>query len=166
MVVSGIGLTEILYNKSVPVEYRDFSALFASRLNGIHFILSKMEKSCSCCKDYGTGGGKRDEDILDDAALKQHHKCIENAVKEGADVNIISKALMRAVNLGDTGCIKILLTSVHDITEIEDDTTLCSALWSADVNIIELLLQTGADVNRPLILGQTPLIWMDVSQTF
>ena len=125
-----------------------------------------MEKSCSCSKDYGTGGGKQDEDILADAALKHHNKCIENAVKGGADMNVISKALMRAVNLGDTRCTKILLTSVHDITKLEDDTALCSALWSADVNTIELLLQTGADVNRPLILGQTPLIWMTCRRRF
>ena len=125
-----------------------------------------MERSCSCCKDYGTDNGKKDEDILADAALKQHYKCIENALKEGAEVKVISKALTCAVNLGDTRCTKILLTSLHDMTKLEDDTALCSVLWSADVNIIELLLQTGADVNRPLILGQTPLIWMTCRRRF
>ena len=125
-----------------------------------------MEKSCSCCKDYGTTDGKKDEDILAEAAWRQHHKCIENAVKEGADVKVISKALTSAVNLGDTRCTKILLTFLHDMTKLEDDTALCSALWSADVNIIELLLQTGADVNRPSIFGQTPLLWMTCRRRF
>ena len=120
--------------------------------------LPKMERPCSCCKDYGRYHGDKDVDILVNAARKRHHNCVESAVKLGAGVNVISRALIRVVQLGETKCLKTLLMSVHDRTNIDVDSAFSEALLYGKEDIVELLIQEGADVNSTIGFYQTPLI--------
>ena len=66
------------------------------RANDVQHTLPKMERPCSCCKDYKRYHGDKDVDILVSAARRRHYKCVESAVKRGADVNVISRALIKS----------------------------------------------------------------------
>ena len=53
---------------------------------------------------------------------------------------------------------KTLLTSVHDRTKLDVDSAFSEALWYGKEDIVELLIQAGADVNKSIGFNQTPLI--------
>ena len=79
---------------------------------------------------------------------------------EGPDTISASVKLFEAVRQGHAQCVKLLLeTSGSDINECgRNGSALCEAIYKEHTGIIDLLILSGADVNKASRDGKTPLM--------
>ena len=99
-----------------------------------------------------------------DGVYKNNYKKVEEAFKEGADVNMKHDNgvwfLLVASGHGNARMVNLLLEKGIDIniTDYYNNTALSSAVRNAEYDVVELLLEKGADINKENNDGDTPLI--------
>ena len=102
-----------------------------------------------------------------DGVYKNNYKKIEEAFKEGADVNMKNDNgvwfLLVASGHGNARMVNLLLEKGIDVNITDDydynnNTALSTAVINAKYDVVELLLEKGADINKENNKGDTPLI--------
>uniref|UniRef100_A0A6C0J430 Uncharacterized protein n=1 Tax=viral metagenome TaxID=1070528 RepID=A0A6C0J430_9ZZZZ len=99
-----------------------------------------------------------------DGVYKHNSKKVEEAFKEGADVNMKnddgSWFLLVASGNGNARIVNLLLEKGIDVNITDDynNTALSTAVRNAEYDVVELLLEKGADINKKNDDGDTPLI--------
>ena len=102
-----------------------------------------------------------------DGVYKNNYKKIEEAFKEGADVNMKNDNgvwfLLVASGHGNARMVNLLLEKGIDVNITDDynfnnNTALSIAVINAKYDVVELLLEKGADINKKNDDGDTPLI--------
>ena len=99
-----------------------------------------------------------------DGVYKNNYKKVEEAFKEGADVNMKNDNgawfLIVASESGNARMVNLLLEKGVDvnITDHYNNTALSTAVRNAEYDVVELLLKKGADINKENNDGETPLI--------
>ena len=104
-----------------------------------------------------------------DGVYENDYKKVEEAFKEGADVNIKndngSWFLLVASENGNARMVNLLLEKGIDVNITDDydynnnnNTALSTAVINAKYDVVELLIEKGADINKENNKGYTPLI--------
>jgi hypothetical protein len=101
-----------------------------------------------------------------DGVYKNNYKKVEEAFKEGADVNMKNDNgvwfLLVASGHGNARMVNLLLEKGIDVNITDEDdynnTALSTAVRNANYDVVELLLEKGADINKEDNNGDTPLI--------
>jgi ankyrin repeat protein len=99
-----------------------------------------------------------------DGVYKNNYKKVEEAFKEGADVNMKNDNgvwfLLVASENGNARMVNLLLEKGIDVNITDDynNTALSSAVRNANYDVVELLLEKGADINKENNDGYTPLM--------
>ena len=102
-----------------------------------------------------------------DGVYKNNYKKIEEAFKEGADVNMKNDNgvwfLLVASGHGNARTVNLLLekgidVNITDDYDYDNNTALSTAVINAKYDVVELLLEKGADINKENNKGDTPLI--------
>ena len=101
-----------------------------------------------------------------DGVYKNNYKKVEEAFKEGADVNMKNDNgvwfLLVASGHGNARMVNLLLEKGIDVNITDEDnynnTALSTAVRNANYDVVELLLEKGADINKDNNNGDTPLI--------
>ena len=99
-----------------------------------------------------------------DGVYKNNYKKVEEAFKEGADVNMKNDNgvwfLLVASENGNARMVNLLLEKGIDVNITDDynNTALSTAVRNAKYDVVELLLEKGADINKENNNGDTPLI--------
>jgi len=99
-----------------------------------------------------------------DGVYENDYKMVEEAFKEGADVNIRNDNgvwfLLVASENGNARMVNLLLEKGIDVNITDDynNTALSSAVRNANYDVVELLLEKGADINKENNDGDTPLM--------
>jgi len=102
-----------------------------------------------------------------DGVYKNNYKKVEEAFKEGADVNMKNDNgvwfLLVASGHGNARMVNLLLEKGIDVNITDDydynnNTALSTAVINAKYDVVELLLEKGADINKENNKGDTPLI--------
>ena len=102
-----------------------------------------------------------------DGVYKNNYKKIEEAFKEGADVNMKNDNgvwfLLVASANGNARMVNLLLEKGIDVNITDDynfnnNTALSIAVINAKYDVVELLIEKGADINKENNKGYTPLI--------
>jgi hypothetical protein len=101
-----------------------------------------------------------------DGVYKNNYKKVEEAFKEGADVNMKHDNgvwfLLVASGHGNARTVNLLLEKGIDVNITDDydynNTALSTAVINAKYDVVELLLEKGADINKENNKGDTPLI--------
>ncbi|MDO4751970.1 MAG: ankyrin repeat domain-containing protein [Akkermansia sp.] len=101
------------------------------------------------------------------AAQDSHTKIVKLLLAApGIEVNKANKKgytpLYRAARYGHTECVKLLLSAPG--IDISNWNALSIAVLKNDCNTIKQLLQSGADVNKADMKGETPLFWAAVGR--
>ncbi|MCJ7822861.1 MAG: ankyrin repeat domain-containing protein, partial [Armatimonadetes bacterium] len=98
------------------------------------------------------------------AAQQGDVEATRRLIAEGSDVNVRDKwgitTLHRAVGMGQTAVVKVLLEAGADVNAAEPEggmTPLHSAANRGQTEAAKLLLEAGADVNAKAKGGETPL---------
>ena len=133
-------------------------------------MASKGQEMCESCHDFPKLVQALKNARMFEAVSDKHLDCLKAAIDAGADVNeydeptgtrkIILDGLNLANELGYDDD-EVLLTVAKNDSDINDppqETALVLAVeddWSAGV---EILIKSGADVNKPDTFGRTPLI--------
>ena len=101
---------------------------------------------------------------LGDGVYKNNYKKVEEAFKEGADVNMKNDDgvwfLLLASANGNARMVNLLLEKGIDVNITDDynNTALSTAVINAKYDVVELLLEKGADINKENNDGYTPLM--------
>ena len=99
-----------------------------------------------------------------DGVYKNNYKMVEEAFKEGADVNMKNDNgawfLLVASENGNVRMVNLLLEKGIDVNITDDynNTALSTAVRNSKYDVVELLLEKGADINKKNDDGDTPLI--------
>jgi hypothetical protein len=99
-----------------------------------------------------------------DGVYKNNYKKVEEAFKEGADVNMKNDNgvwfLLVASENGNARMVNLLLEKGIDVNITDDynNTALSTAVRNANYDVVELLLEKGADINKENNDGDTPLM--------
>ena len=101
-----------------------------------------------------------------DGVYKNNYKKIEEAFKEGADVNMKNDNgvwfLLVASAKGNARMVNLLLEKGIDVNITDEfdynNTALSTAVINAKYDVVELLLEKGADINKENNDGYTPLM--------
>ena len=102
-----------------------------------------------------------------DVVYKNNYKKVEEAFKEGADVNMKHDNgvwfLLVASGHGNARTVNLLLekgidVNITDDYDYDNNTALSTAVINAKYDVVELLLEKGADINKENNKGDTPLI--------
>jgi hypothetical protein len=99
-----------------------------------------------------------------DGVYEHDYKMVEEAFKEGADVNIKNDNgvwfLLVASENGNARMVNLLLEKGIDVNITDDynNTALSTAVRNAKYDVVELLLEKGADINKENNKGDTPLM--------
>ena len=102
-----------------------------------------------------------------DGVYKNNYKKVEEAFKEGADVNMKNDNgvwfLLVASGHGNARMVNLLLekgidVNITDDYDYDNNTALSTAVINAKYDVVELLLEKGADINKENNKGDTPLI--------
>ncbi len=102
-----------------------------------------------------------------DGVYKNNYKKIEEAFKEGADVNMKNDNgvwfFIVASGHGNARTVNLLLEKGIDVNITDDydynnNTALSTAVINAKYDVVELLIEKGADINKENNKGYTPLI--------
>ena len=116
-----------------------------------------MENLCSTCKPL-PGSIPSKEFMLLSAVNRGHADCVEILLK-GADVNNIPHALLQAAGHGFAGCVKHLLKPESmRVKSVECSNALVVAARSGHINVVEVLVEAGVDVNQSDDRGRIALI--------
>ena len=90
---------------------------------------------------------------------------IQTLIKKGADVNVINNdgnsALLIGCKIGDESSVRLLIDNKADVNprDIKNgETPLISSIQSGSLDIVNILIKRGADVNKPNFDGETPLM--------
>ena len=102
-----------------------------------------------------------------DGVYKNNYKKVEEAFKEGADINMKNDNgvwfLLVASGHGNARTVNLLLekgidVNITDDYDYDNNTALSTAVINAKYDVVELLLEKGADINKENNKGDTPLI--------
>ena len=104
-----------------------------------------------------------------DGVYNNYYKKVEQAFKEGADINMKNDNgvwfLLVASGHGNARMVNLLLEKGIDVNITDDydynnnnNTALSTAVINAKYDIVELLIEKGADINKENNKGYTPLI--------
>jgi ankyrin repeat protein len=99
-----------------------------------------------------------------DGVYENNYKKVEEAFKEGADVNMKNDNgvwfLLVASENGNARMVNLLLEKGIDVNITDDynNTALSTAVRNANYDVVELLLEKGADINKENNDGYTPLM--------
>ena len=101
-----------------------------------------------------------------DGVYKNNYKKVEEAFKEGADVNMRNDNgvwfLLVASGHGNARMVNLLLEKGIDVNITDEydynNTALSTAVMNAKYDVVELLLEKGADINQKNDKHDTPLI--------
>ena len=99
-----------------------------------------------------------------DGVYKNNYKKVEEAFKEGADVNMKNDNgvwfLLVASENGNARMVNLLLEKGIDVNITDDynNTALSTAVRNANYDVVALLLEKGADINKENNNGDTPLM--------
>ena len=103
-----------------------------------------------------------------DGVYKNNYKKVEEAFNEGADVNMKNDNgvwfLLVASGHGNARMVNLLLEKGIDVNITDDynynnnNTALSTAVINAKYDVVELLIEKGADINKENNKGDTPLI--------
>ncbi|MDC1151382.1 ankyrin repeat domain-containing protein [Pelagibacteraceae bacterium] len=101
-----------------------------------------------------------------DGVYKNNYKKVEEAFKEGADVNMKNDNgvwfLLVASGHGNARMVNLLLEKGIDVNITDEfdynNTALSTAVMNAKYDVVELLLEKGADINKENNNGDTPLM--------
>lgn len=99
-----------------------------------------------------------------DGVYENDYKKVEEAFKEGADVNMKNDNglwfLMVASESGNARMVNLLLEKGGDVNITDDynNTALSTAVRNSEYDVVELLLEKGADINKENNDGYTPLM--------
>lgn len=99
-----------------------------------------------------------------DGVYINYYKKVEEAFKEGADVNMKNDNgvwfLLVASESGNARMVNLLLEKGIDVNITDDynNTALSTAVRNANYDVVALLLEKGADINKENNNGDTPLI--------
>ena len=101
-----------------------------------------------------------------DGVYKNNYKKIEEAFKEGADVNMKNDNgvwfFIVASGHGNARMVNLLLEKGIDVNITDEydynNTALSTAVINAKYDVVELLIEKGADINKENNKGYTPLI--------
>ena len=130
----------------------------------------KLVQKTRMCKMPYVGDYYEDPSAkLWDGVYKNNYKKIEEAFKEGADVNMKNDNgawfLLVASGHGNARMVNLLLEKGIDVNITDDydynnnnNTALSTAVINAKYDIVELLIEKGADINKENNKGYTPLI--------
>ena len=111
-----------------------------------------------------------------DGVYKNNYKKIEEAFKEGADVNMKNDNgvwfFIVASGHGNARTVNVLLEKGIDVNITDDynfnnnNTALSIAVINAKYDVVELLIEKGADINKENNKGDTPLIHAIISEDY
>ena len=127
----------------------------------------KLVQKTRMCKMPYVGDYYEDPSAkLWDGVYKNNYKKIEEAFKEGADVNMKNDNgawfLLVASGHGNARMVNLLLEKGIDVNITDEydynNTALSTAVINAKYDIVELLIEKGADINKENNKGYTPLI--------
>ena len=131
-------------------------------------IIEKLVQKTRMCKMSYVGHYYEDPSAkLWDGVYKNNYKKIEEAFKEGADVNMKNDNgvwfLLVASGHGNARMVNLLLEKGIDVNITDDydynnNTALSTAVINAKYDVVELLIEKGADINKENNKGDTPLI--------
>ena len=131
-------------------------------------IIEKLVQKTRMCKIPYVGDYYEDPNAkLWDGVYKNNYKKIEEAFKEGADVNMKNDNgvwfLLVVSGHGNARTVNLLLEKGIDVNITDDydynnNTALSTAVINAKYDVVELLLEKGADINKENNKGDTPLI--------
>ena len=131
-------------------------------------IIEKLVQKTRMCKMPYVGHYYEDPSAkLWDGVYKNNYKKIEEAFKEGADVNMKNDNgvwfLLVASGHGNARMVNLLLEKGIDVNITDDydynnNTALSTAVINAKYDVVELLIEKGADINKENNNGDTPLI--------
>ena len=101
-----------------------------------------------------------------DGVYENDYKMVEEAFKEGADVNMKNDNgvwfLLVASENGNARMVNLLLEKGIDVNITDEfdynNTALSTAVINAKYDVVELLLEKGADINKENNNGDTPLM--------
>ena len=102
-----------------------------------------------------------------DGVYNNYYKKVEQAFKEGADINMKNDNgvwfLLVASGHGNARTVNLLLEKGIDVNITDDydynnNTALSTAVINAKYDVVELLIEKGADINKENNKGDTPLI--------
>ena len=132
------------------------------KIEALQFILQHKDKIVNI-EARGAGGGT----ALHVAAIKGHADVIELLLTNGADINAESETgatpLVLAAENGKIEALQFILQHKDKTVDIEakgagGGTALHAAAIGGHVDVIELLLTNGADINAESETGATPLV--------
>jgi len=156
-------LQKIIYNNYITMTHQNIKN---TRKNATkrNLIKTRSKKQGGAKKPYV---GRYYEDPrakLWDGVYKNNYKKVEEAFKEGADVNMKNDNgvwfLLVASENGNARMVNLLLEKCIDVNITDDynNTALSTAVRNANYDVVELLLENGADINKENNDGYTPLM--------
>ena len=129
-----------------------------------HLIKTRSKKQGGAKMPYVGRYYENPSAKLWDGVYNNYYKKVEQAFKEGADINMKNDNgvwfLLVASGHGNARMVNLLLEKGIDVNITDDynNTALSTAVRNAEYDVVELLLENGADINKENNDGHTPLM--------